>query len=81
MTPKGDVKWVLAFLVPTSQHMVALNAVHCDVGHQEVQVAWVVLASPVPPAELSPEMEAALEVDAVQEHMSVTTWQENCWRS
>ena len=32
-----------------------------------VQVAWVVSASPVPPTELSSEMEAALGAEAVQE--------------
>ena len=37
-----------------------------------LQVAQVVSASPVPPAELSSEMEAALGVEAMQEPMSVT---------
>ena len=36
-TPKGEVEGVLAFLVPTGQHRVALNGVHCDVGHQGQQ--------------------------------------------
>ena len=35
----------------------------------------VVSTSPVPPTELSSEMEATLGVEAVQESMSVTTWQ------
>ena len=42
-----------------------------------VQVAWVVSASPVPPVELSPKMEAALGTETVWEPMSVTTRQEN----
>ena len=41
-----------------------------------VQVAWVVLASPVPHVELSTEMEAALGMETVQKPMSVTTQQE-----
>ena len=32
--PKGEVEVVLAFLVLTSQHTVALNGVHHDAGHQ-----------------------------------------------
>ena len=43
---------------------------------KEVQVALVVSASPVPSTELFTEMEAALGAEAVQEPMSVTTWQE-----
>ena len=41
-----------------------------------VPVARVVSASPVPPAELSPEMEAALGVEAKPEPMSVMVRQE-----
>ena len=41
-----------------------------------VQVVWVVLASPVPPAELSPKMEAALGTETMWETISVTAWQE-----
>ena len=41
-----------------------------------VQVAQVVSASPVPPMELSSEMEAALGAEVMQESMSVTTQQE-----
>ena len=41
-----------------------------------VQVAWVVSATPIPPVELSTQMEATLGVEAVQEPMSVTTWQD-----
>ena len=41
-----------------------------------VQVACMVSASLVPPAELSPEMEAALGAETVHEPMTVTTWQE-----
>ena len=41
-----------------------------------VQVEWVVSASPVPPVELSSEMEATLGVKAMQEPMSVTVQQE-----
>ena len=44
---------------------------------KEVQVVQVVSTSPVPPTELSSEMEATLGVEAVQESMYVTTWQEN----
>ena len=36
-TPKGEVEVVLAFLVPTDQHRMALNGVHHDVGHQGKQ--------------------------------------------
>ena len=32
--PKGEVEGVLALLFPFRQHTVALNGVHCDVGHQ-----------------------------------------------
>ena len=39
-------------------------------------MAWVVSASPVPPAELSSEMEVTLGAKAMQEPMYVTTWQE-----
>ena len=35
--PKGEVEGMLAFLVPTSQHTVALNGVHHDAGHQGQQ--------------------------------------------
>ena len=35
--PKGEVEEVLAFLVPTSQHTVALNGIHHDTGHQGQQ--------------------------------------------
>ena len=35
--PRGEVEGVLAFLVPSSQHTVALNGVHHDVGHQGQQ--------------------------------------------
>ena len=41
-----------------------------------VQVAHVVSASPVPPAELSPEMEATLRVEMACEPMTVTMQQE-----
>ena len=37
MTPKGELKGVLAFLVPMSQCTAALNGVHCDAGHQGQQ--------------------------------------------
>ena len=36
-TPKGKAEGVLAFLVPTDQCCVALNGVHCDMGHQGQQ--------------------------------------------
>ena len=36
-TPKGEAEGVLAFLIPTSQHTVALNGVHHDAGHQGQQ--------------------------------------------
>ena len=36
-TPKGEAEGILAFLVPTSQCLVALNGVHCDMGHQGQQ--------------------------------------------
>ena len=35
--PKEEVERVLAFLVPSSQCTVALNGVHCNVGHQGQQ--------------------------------------------
>ena len=41
-----------------------------------VQVAWVVSASPVPPAELSSEIKATLGAEAMWKPMSVATWQE-----
>ena len=41
-----------------------------------VQVAHMVSASPVPPTELSPEMEAALGAEMACEPMTVTAWQE-----
>ena len=41
-----------------------------------VQVACVVSASPVPPAQLLPEMEAALGAETACEPMTVTAWQE-----
>ena len=41
-----------------------------------VPVACVVLASPVPPTELSPEMETALGMEAKPEPMSVMARQE-----
>ena len=37
MTPKGELEGVLAFLVSSSQHTLALNSVHHDVGHQGQQ--------------------------------------------
>ena len=37
MTPRGELEGVYTFLVPASQHMVALNGVHCDAGHQDQQ--------------------------------------------
>ena len=43
---------------------------------KEVPVAWVVSASLVPPAELLPEMEAALGMESRPEHMSVAARQE-----
>ena len=36
-TPKGEMEGVLAFLVPSSQCTVALNSIHCDMGHQGQQ--------------------------------------------
>ena len=36
-TPKGEAEGILAFLVPTDQCHVALNRVHCDMGHQGQQ--------------------------------------------
>ena len=41
-----------------------------------MQVAQVIAASPVPPTELSTEVEAALGMEALQEAMSVTAQQE-----
>ena len=35
--PKGELEGVLAFLVPSSQHRMALNGIHRDVGHQGQQ--------------------------------------------
>ena len=35
--PKGEVEGVLALMVPSSQHTVDLNGVHCDAGHQGQQ--------------------------------------------
>ena len=35
--PKGKVEGVLTFLVPTDQCRMALNGVHCDIGHQGQQ--------------------------------------------
>ena len=32
-TPKGEMEGVLAFLVPSNQHTVALNGIHHDVSH------------------------------------------------
>ena len=43
---------------------------------KRVPVARVMLASPVPPAELSPEVEATLGMEAKPEPMSVTARQE-----
>ena len=37
ITSKGEVEGLLAFLVPTDQHRVALNGMHHDVGHQGQQ--------------------------------------------
>ena len=36
-TPKGELEGVLAFLVPSSQHVMALNGIHWDAGHQGQQ--------------------------------------------
>ena len=36
-TPKGETEGVLAFVVPVGQRHMALNGVHCDVGHQGQQ--------------------------------------------
>ena len=36
-TPKGETEGVLTFVVPVGQHRMALNGVHCDVGHQGQQ--------------------------------------------
>ena len=36
-TPKGETEGVLTFVVPVGQHHMALNSVHCDVGHQGQQ--------------------------------------------
>ena len=38
--PKGEVEQVLAFLVPSSQHTVTMNGVHCDADHQGQQHFW-----------------------------------------
>ena len=45
-----------------------------------IQVAWVVSASSVPLAELSPEMEAVLRMETTRAPMSVTAWQEKLLR-
>ena len=37
MMPKEELEGVLAFLVPSSQHVMALNSVHRDAGHQGQQ--------------------------------------------
>ena len=37
MTPKGELEGVLAFLVPSSQCVMALNGIHWDAGHQGQQ--------------------------------------------
>ena len=37
MTPKGETKGVLAFVIPTAQCHMALNVVHQDVSHQGQQ--------------------------------------------
>ena len=37
MTSKGKLEGLLAFLVPASQCMAALNGVHQDTGHQGQQ--------------------------------------------
>ena len=37
MMPKEELEGVLAFLVPSSQHTMALNGVHGDAGHQGQQ--------------------------------------------
>ena len=36
---KGEAEGILAFLVPTCQHRIALNGVHCDTGHQQRTLA------------------------------------------
>ena len=36
-TPKGETQGVLTFVVPVGQCRMALNGVHCDVGHQGQQ--------------------------------------------
>ena len=36
-TPKGKTKGVLAFVIPVTQHRMALNGVHRDSGHQGQQ--------------------------------------------
>ena len=46
-----------------------------------VLVAPVMLASPVPPTELLPEMEATLGTEARPEPMSVVARQRSCWRN
>ena len=37
MTPKGETKGVLAFVIPVAQCRMALNGVHRDAGHQGQQ--------------------------------------------
>ena len=37
MTPKGETKRVLAFVIPVAQRRMALNGVHRDAGHQGQQ--------------------------------------------
>ena len=36
-TPKGEMEGVLTFVFPVGQCHMALNGVHCDVGHQGQQ--------------------------------------------
>ena len=36
-TLKGETEGILAFVIPTGQHCLVLNGVHCDVGHQGKQ--------------------------------------------
>ena len=37
MTPKGETKGVLAFVIPMAQRHMVLNRVHCDAGDQGQQ--------------------------------------------
>ena len=46
-----------------------------------MQVVWVVSASPVPPTELSPEMEAVLGAEDRQPSLSVAEQQRKLWKS